>query len=248
MNFARTITAGPLTLLASNMTHKTRWAAALLFPLVVGPAWCFVGHAYGGWLGTLAGLVLLATLTTSAVTDFNRQRIYNWTTYSALLWALAINIVATTAAGHDESPLPSLEPASVVGPPMLGGVGIGECLAGAALCFVVTLFGYDLSGGGAGDVKLATAIGALLGVHVGVFAIAYSYVVAAIAIIAWTTWKYGPLALIKAGFRKLVRYLGRLWPLPITSQDQEILMTPVPLGPYFAIGTLLVVLELVPTT
>jgi prepilin peptidase CpaA len=247
MNSVRTLLARPLISPASNMTQKSRWAVALLFPLVVGPVWCLAWHAYGGRIGTLAGLVLLATLITSAITDFNRQRIYNWTTYSALLWALAINIVVTTAAGHDGSLLPSLEPASVVGPPMLGGVGIGECLAGAALCFVVTLFGYDLSGGGAGDVKLATVIGALLGVHAGIFAIAYSYVVAAVAIIAWTTWKFGPLALVRAGFQKLGRLLGRLWPFPNTSQDHEILMTPVPLGPYFAIGTLLVVLELVPT-
>ena len=61
------------------------------------------------------------------------------------------------------------------------------------MCFLITLFGYDLSGGGAGDVKLAAVIGALLGVHDGVFAVAYSYVVAAIAIIAWSTYNNGPL-------------------------------------------------------
>ena len=101
---------------------------------------------------------------------------------------------------------------------MLGGVGIGECLAGAALCFVVTLFGYDLSGGGAGDVKLAAAIGALLGVARRHIRRAYSYVVAAIAIIAWSTWKHGPLALVKAGGRTIGSMLGPLWPFPLTSR------------------------------
>src|SRR5262249_19098725 len=109
-------------------------------------------------------------------------------------------------------------------------------------------FGYDLSGGGAGDVKLAIAIAALLGLHDGVFAVAYSYAVAGLAIIAWTTWKQGPLALVKAGVRKIGSLFGPLWPFPYTSDDQKILMTPVPLGPYFAIGTILVVLNLVPTT
>jgi Flp pilus assembly protein protease CpaA len=229
------------------MTSKFLWIVALLCPLVVGPIWCLAWHSHGGWLGTLAGFVMLATVITSAITDIKYQRIYNWTTYSALLWALAINIFATTSARLEESALPSLEPANVVGPPMLGGIGIGECLAGAGLCFIVTLFGYDLSGGGAGDVKLATVIGALLGLHAGIFAIAYSYLVAGVAIVAWSTWNYGPLGLAKAGFRKIGRLFGRFWPFPVTPEDQKILMTPVPLGPYFAIGTILVVLELVPT-
>ncbi|HEX4412724.1 MAG TPA: A24 family peptidase [Lacipirellulaceae bacterium] len=229
------------------MTTKVLWLIALLAPLVVGPLWCFGWHQTIGWFGTLAGFVLLTTLIASAITDIKYQRIYNWTTYSAFVWALAINVAATSGARTEDSTLPSLEPASTIGSPLLGGIGIGECLAGAGLCFLVTLFGYDLSGGGAGDVKLATVIGAFLGLHAGVFAVGYSYIVAGIAIIAWTTWKYGPLALAKAGFRKVGRLFGHFWPFPQTAEDQKILMTPVPLGPYFAIGTILVVLELVPT-
>jgi Flp pilus assembly protein protease CpaA len=247
MDHARTFPASPFNQLAANMTSKSLWLVALLLPLVVGPIWCFGWRGSIGWLGTLAGFVLLATLLASAITDIKYQRIYNWTTYTAFVWALAINIVATSRFRMEDPILPSLEPASVVGYPMLGGIGIGECLAGAGLCFIVTLFGYDLSGGGAGDVKLATVIGALLGLHAGIFAIGYSYIVAGIAIIGWTTWKYGPLALVKAGFRKIGSLFGRFWPFPHTSDDQKILMTPVPLGPYFAIGTILVVLELVPT-
>src|SRR6185312_3923178 len=101
--------------------------------------------------------------------------------------------------------------------------------------------------GGAGDVKLAAVIGALLGLHDGVFAVAYSYIVAAIAIIIWSTWKNGPLALVKAGIRALGRALGPYWPFPSTSEDKSLLMTPVPLGPYFAIGTLIAVLRIIPT-
>jgi Flp pilus assembly protein protease CpaA len=247
MDQAPTFPASPINQLAANMTSKSLWIVALLFPLVVGPVWCFAFHNHIGWLGTLAGFVLLATLVTSAATDMTRQRIYNWTTYTAFLWALAINIAASATAHLQDSPLPSLEPASIVGAPVLGGIGIGECLAGAAICFVVLIFGYDLSGGGAGDVKLATVIGAFLGLHAGIFAIAYSYVAAGIAIVAWTTWKYGPLALAKAGFRKIGLLFGRFWPVQVTAQDQKILMTPVPLGLFFAIGTFLVILEVVPT-
>jgi Flp pilus assembly protein protease CpaA len=234
-------------MLTLNMSPKTRWLAALLFPLVVGPVWCLAWHGYGGRLGTLSGLVLLGALITSAITDFNRQRIYNWTTYSAFLWALIINVAASAATYGTEPLAPSFEPAQVIGNSLLGGIGIGECLVGAGACFMITMFGYDLSGGGAGDVKLATVIGALLGLHDGAFAVACSYIVAALAIIVWSTWKNGPMALIKAGVRKLGRVLGPLWPFPSTSEDQSLLMTPVPLGPYFAIGTLLVVLGLIPS-
>jgi Flp pilus assembly protein protease CpaA len=247
MDHAPTFPTSPINRLAANMTSKSLWIVALLAPLVIGPLWCFGWHGSIGWFGTLAGFILLATLIASAVTDIKYQRIYNWTTYTAFLWAIAINVVATTGVRLEDSALPSLEPASAFGPPMLGGIGISECLAGAGLCFIVTLFGYDLSGGGAGDVKLATVIGAFLGLHAGIFAIGYSYMVAGIAIIAWTTWTYGPLGLARAGFRKIGRLFGRFWPFPHTSEDQKILMTPVPLGPYFAIGTILVVLELVPT-
>ncbi len=240
-------TANRFRSLTVTMTPKTRWPAALLFPLVVGPIWCLAWQGHGGRAGTLAGLVLIATLLTSAITDFQRHRIYNWVTYSAFLWALIINVVAWVTAYGTVSQLPSFAPAEIVGPPMLGGVGIGEFVAGAAVCFMITLFGYDLSGGGAGDVKLAAVIGAVLGMHDGLFAVAYSYAVAGVAIIAWSTWKNGPLALVKAATRSIGRLLGPLWPFPSTAEDSKLLLKPVPLGPYFAIGTLLVLLELVPT-
>jgi Flp pilus assembly protein protease CpaA len=216
-----------------QLNQRIRWAAALLLPAVVGPIWCLAWNSHGGKIGTLTGLVLLAMLVTSAITDLRRQRIYNWVTYSAFLWALLINIWASTI--QSENTLA-----------MLGGVGIGQCLAGAALCFLITFFGYDLSGGGAGDVKIAAAIGALLGIEHGIFAVAYSYIVAGIAIMIWTTWTNGPLSLLKAGGRKIAGFLGPFSPFAATEQDQALLTKPIPLGPYFAIGTLLVVLELVP--
>ena len=216
-----------------QFNQRSRWAAALLLPAVVGPIWCLGWNSHGGKIGTLTGLVLLAMLITSAITDLRRHRIYNWVTYSAFLWALLINIWASTI--QSENTLA-----------MLGSVGIGQCLAGATLCFLITFFGYDLSGGGAGDVKIATAIGALLGIEHGIFAVAYSYIVAGIAIMIWTTWTNGPLALLKAGGRKIAGLLGPFSPFAATEQDQALLTKPIPLGPYFAIGTLLVVLELVP--
>ena len=232
----------------SMTTKQTCWTAALALPLVVGPAWCLVWYSLslGHWLGTLAGFVLLVTLGTCAVTDFRNHRIYNWATYSAFLWALAINIAASSMASGEGALNQAYQRPTIVGPQILGGVGIAQCLAGAGVCFLITLFGYHLSARGAGDVKLATVIGALLGFYDGVFAVAYSYVVAAVAIIVWSTWVNGPTALVKAMLRSIGSLLGPLWPFSITAADSKLLLKPIPLGPFFAIGTLLVVLELVP--
>ena len=229
------------------MTSKQKcWAAALALPLVAGPIWCLAWSWQSHWLGTLAGLVLLAVLGTCTYTDLRSHRIYNWATYSAFLWALLINIVASAWPSGGEVLSSASSGAAAVGPKMLGGIGIGESLVGAGLCFLITLAGYHMSGRGAGDVKLAAAIGALLGIHHGVFAVAYSYIVAAVAIIVWSTWVNGPLAIVKAGVRKVGNVLGPLWPFQPSSSDTALLLRPIPLGPYFAIGTLLVVLELVP--
>ncbi len=235
------------------ITKRTCWIAALALPLVVGPIWCLLWSSVNqsspaAWLGTLAGLVLVAALATCTVTDVRGHRIFNWTTYSAFLWAIAINVAASLwPAGGEAIVTRVTSGAAAVGPAWLGGVGIGQSLAGAALCFIITLAGYHMSGRGAGDVKLAAAIGALLGVHHGVFAVAYSYIVAAIAIIIWSTWVIGPMAIIKASLRTIGNVLGPLWPFPPSSSDKALMLRPIPLGPYFAIGTLLVVLELVPT-
>lgn len=229
-------------------TKQFCWRAALALPLVVGPVWCVAWAAtpIDHWLGTLAGMVLLAVLGTCAVTDVRSHKIYNWATYSAFLWAVLINLT-TSALSSGESVLnQAYQRATIVGPQVLGGVGLGQCLAGAALCFLITLLGYHLSARGAGDVKLATVIGALLGVYDGIFAVAYSYIVAAVAIIIWSTWVNGPLALVTAMGRSFGALLGPLWPFPPRPSDSRLLLRPIPLGPYFAIGTLLVVMELVP--
>src|SRR4051794_29294718 len=75
--------------------RRIRWMAALLMPLVIGPIWLLSWRTHGGQIGTLSGLVLVALLGTSAITDLYGQRIYNWATYSAIFWAFAINFVSS---------------------------------------------------------------------------------------------------------------------------------------------------------
>jgi Flp pilus assembly protein protease CpaA len=241
-----TIATNSESTVTTMMNQSNRWYAAFALPLVLGPVWCLAWSPTGHWLGTLSGLVLLAVLVVCAITDIQGRRIYNWVTYTAFTWAVVINVVASLwHAGGSEITSHSLS-TMTIGPEMLGAVGISQLLAGAALCFIITLAGYHMSGRGAGDVKLATVIGALLGINHGVFAVAYSYIVAAVAIVLWSTWVIGPLAIAKAFARTVGTWLGPLWPFPPTASDSALMLRPIPLGPYFAIGTLLVVLELVP--
>jgi Flp pilus assembly protein protease CpaA len=232
--------------IATMMTKRNCWYGALALPLVLGPVWCLALSFQSHWLGTLSGLMLLAVLAACAVTDVRGHRIYNWATYSAFLWAVLINIVASIWPTGDHLYSSASLTEVTVGPKLLGDVGIVQSLGGAALCFFITLAGYHMSGRGAGDVKLATVIGALLGINHGVFAVAYSYIVAAVAIVLWSTWVIGPLAIAKAFLRTIGTWLGPLWPFTPTASDSALMLRPIPLGPYFAIGTLLVVLELVP--
>lgn len=235
--------ADPMTWTA---TRQTCWEVALVLPVLAGPVWCLAWRWQASWIGTLSGFVLLALLVTCAATDLGRRKIYNWATYSAVVWALAINLLATMGSLGDEGPTMIYRHFDIVGPRVLGGIGLEQSLGGAGLCFLMTLIGFHLSGTGAGDVKLATAIGALLGTH-GVYAVAYSYIVAAAAIVCWSVYNNGPLALVKAAARTIGNALGPLWPFPPTTADNALLMKPIPLGPYFAVGTLLVILEVVPT-
>ncbi len=226
--------------------RQNRWLAAAVFPLIFGPLWILAQSIRHGQLSTFAGFILIAALVTGAVTDVKYRRIYNWTTYTAFLWAIAINVVAISSS-FEATPVFDFEAAAVLDPAWLGGIGISQCLAGAAICFAITLVGYDLSGGGAGDVKIAAVIGALLGVHQGFYAVIYSYIIAAVAIVCWAMWKHGPFGLLKAMSRTLGAKLGPLWPFAPSDADAQILLTPVPLGPFFAIGTMLVALEVIPT-
>src|SRR5262245_6999996 len=91
-----------VTNIATMMTKRNCWYAALVLPFVLGPVWCLAWSSQSHWLGTFSGLVLLAVLGTCAVTDVRGHRIYNWATYSAFLWALLINIVGSIWQSGDQ--------------------------------------------------------------------------------------------------------------------------------------------------
>lgn len=82
---------------------------------------------------------LIAVLIASAITDLRQRRIPNLLTYSTVFMAL----VAYSAAG--------------------GWEGLSYSLGGLAIGFSILFLPYLLGGMGAGDVKLMSAVGAVLG-------------------------------------------------------------------------------------
>lgn len=216
------------------------WLAGWLLPLAaVLVALLISSTSLQSKLTTAMALVLLATVVVAAVTDIRRRKIYNWLTYPAVVWAIGLNAAATCLSPGDELPAFAFAEAMHVGPAWLGTVGLWQSLSGAATCFGILIVAFTLAGGGAGDVKMATVCGACLGMREGVLALAFCYLAAGAASLAWAVWKRGPLLILGAFARKIGWLLlpGRF---PPPDMEQTLLLEkPIPLGPFFALGSLL---------
>ncbi|HBE66524.1 MAG TPA: hypothetical protein DDW52_00110 [Planctomycetaceae bacterium] len=187
--------------------------------LVVGPLALFasemsVGHA------TLAVALIIAS-----VTDVQKRKIYNWLTYPLFAHAFVFALLQTI--------LPNWS--------FVSGVNFADFLFGALTCFTITFVAYCASQGGAGDVKLAAAIGGFLGVELGILVIAGTYAMAAV---------YGMLiATIEGQLKPLFVGMGRLilrrcgWQIaPATTAQRNALKRPIPLAGFFALSTAIVLL------
>lgn len=217
-------TTGLLVLPPSQaMNRQYGWAAAVALPVVLTPLWCLAMSRLPAPLGSAHGGILSMLLVTATVTDIAYRKIYNWATYAAIAWAVALNALPLTA-GH------------------WGTIGLGDCLYGGMLNFVCMLFAYTLARGGAGDVKLATAIGCLVGPDVGVLAIAASYILAAVAILAWSANSTGGIAFLRILFRSMASAVTPGTVQPPRREQRRLLAQPIPLAPFFALGTLAVLL------
>lgn len=200
--------------------RQRAWVVAFVTPVLAMPIWFVLAAS------TLAGLILFLLLVSSSVTDLSGRKIYNWATYSAFAWAITLNTFAASTQ-------------------LTGAIGLRSCLAGAGICFALMVVPYTLARGGAGDVKLAVAIGALVGVDEGVLIIAFTYIIAGVAIGSWTIWAHGPLGLITSMLCRCGSWLFPSRIAPPMEHQAELLQKPIPLAGFFAVATLLVRFDLV---
>ena len=192
------------------------------------------------FLASFADSILFGLLSVCVFTDTFRRKIYNWCTYPAFIWGVVLNGYASIAYPNVGLSAFVFSEPTAVGPAYLGAIGLSQCLSGAAICFFVMLICYQLARGGAGDVKLATAIGALLGVRDGLLALAFGYICAAVVIVIWSIWARGPFALAKSLLRRIGSFFLPTLVLPPSGEQQTLLNKPVPLAAFLAVGTVTV--------
>ncbi len=203
----------------------TAWHSSLTFAvaaLTTAGLWAlggvYLGHA-GNPLATAAAGLLLALAAVTAYTDLTAKRIPNWATYTTFVLALTLNLISVAA-----------------NPPWLGAVGLGPSLVGGFGLFFAMLVVFSITGGGAGDVKFAGCLGALFGVRTGLDALITGYVVGAAVMGAIAIVKYGPVKLFMLAFRSVGSRLAPQWIHGPAPSDRKLMMTQVPLGPFFATG------------
>jgi Flp pilus assembly protein protease CpaA len=178
----------------------------------------FGAATFGQWLA-------LATTSVAAMTDLKQGKIFNWCTYPATAWGVAIALAgaADERVGH-----------------RLGSLQLGACLGGLAACLFVMLVVHSLTGGGMGDVKLAGALGSLVGMTIGLHAILLTFVTAGVAVLGLSLARQGLVTTVLAfakGFAPLVLPPGRRPAL--RPAERSLLERRVRLGPFFAAGTAL---------
>lgn len=179
------------------------------------------------WLDWCVLFCLTSTLVVSAATDLRWRKIYNRYTYGTVLFCFAVGILNWVLFAMDS-------------PNYSQSISIANFSGGFLGCFGVMLVIHVLGGGGAGDVKLATAIGTALGFHAGIQAIGYTYMITAVVMISLCIFQKGVRQFVGALFRSIG---SRLLPLLISEpskEDEELLKQPVPLGPGF-LGAVLIV-------
>lgn len=161
---------------------------------------------YAHYAFALAGCI-------ASVTDFWRQKIYNWLTLPTLLLGLIFNSVQGGLSG-------------------LGNALIG-CLVAGVVYLILGLVGA-MKGG---DLKLAAAMGACLGWPLTLGALFYGFMAGGLLALVWAVF-HGTLrqSLHKVGFT----FLARLTPgLKAQSELEQSASPPMPYGAAIALGGIL---------
>ena len=100
-----------------------------------------------------------------------------------------------------------------------------------------------MSGGGAGDVKLVGAIGAFMGFIKGAESLCLAFVLCAVVVIFLSLLRMGPFKVVGAGLRKVGNYMFHDWVKEPDEDQDTLLKAKIPQGPFFALGTILVMVR-----
>ena len=173
-----------------------------------------------GWIGVGTSAAVMGT---AAVSDLRYQRIPNKLTYPAAAVGVVLHCVAGVLNEHQS---------------LLS--GLKDSLLGLALGFGVLFLGYMFGGIGGGDVKLAAALGAMVGIEVTQFGLLYMGLLGGAMALSIMIWK-GKL------FRSLLN-MGRFFftaliPGLSTEMPKEENSDPFPLGVAISAGFAWAIIE-----
>jgi prepilin peptidase CpaA len=186
----------------------------------------------------VSGGILTLLLTAATVTDLSSRRIRNVATYTSIIAAFSLNSVQSVSHLAGWTKIES----------MLGGIGGMESLAGGILCFSGAFAFFVMFRGGAGDVKLMASLGALVGVSAGFQIWLVTMVLAAAFGVAVTaaTCGYRSLAWFAASYLA-PREIRTIAQATSTVKDvHSALKMRLPLAPFFALATVLVLSSATP--
>lgn len=147
--------------------------------------------------------LLLAFLAVATVTDVRRHRIYNWTTYPGILVGLLIRAYVAYDRDND------------------WWAGLQDGLIGFLACGFLMLFCFVLFNVGGGDVKLIAMMGAFLGLHKGIEALLWTFVLGGIMGTVILIWQFGFLTII-ANVARHIRlvFRARGW-ISLTEEERK---------------------------
>ena len=161
-----------------------------------------------------AYVVLAVVLTIAAVTDVRSGKIYNWTTYPAVLIALVGHLLMGGLHGTD------------------GALGLFGSLGGMAVGFIPMFAAWRAGGIGGGDAKIMGVVGALCGWRFVLTSMFYGFLIAAVMAIIVMLYKRITRDTLKRLFAFAFVLLVRAKPSdPATEQSPKI-----PIGLALCIG------------
>lgn len=173
---------------------------------------------------TAAHLSLALALAICVHTDHRTRKIRNWVTYPSALWLLLLAAVADA----------SRQQAS-----FLTHQSFPEALLGAAACFAVMCVVYLHGGCGAGDVKLALALGAALGWQGGINVLLWCHASAALCLGVLCGWRIGTYLVTSGAWRLAAFGMPVLLWQPAAAAVRRECQRPMPMAVFFAVGYVL---------
>lgn len=183
----------------------------------------------------LLTVLVVALALVAAGTDFVWQRIYNWTTYSGTVLALATNAVGS-ATGWAAPDHPSTR--------WIGWTGLPDSGAGFLACGFVMLVLFVFFRIGGGDVKLLAMLGAFLGLERGIETLLWTFVLGGAMGLVVLIWRVGLWTLVARSLRHFWSTLHFGFLTPLSEAERRELRMPLFLAPAAFVALLIVRFDL----